>query len=509
MNWKKIAKHILLICVSGAMLFAIWAHRERIKMYGGLTKEVDYKQFTPSTTAVVINNVNLLAPGGTAFIPQQTVYIDQGLIVSIDSVPNHSGEILTIDGKDKFLIPGLIDSHVHLYKSPNDLLLYVANGVTQIREMVGEKDHLKWRQQIKDGRTGPQMYIASPRFGTFGTLKGWFMTWTQGYVNVQNARQAERAVEKFHRQGYDGLKIYNQMSKACYRAVNERAQSLDMDVVGHIPWSVGLSGLWDSAQSEIAHIEVLMIALNREFGYFNAENSEAFLAFVEERADEIADNLIKNDIAVTSTLYGPANLVRQKFELDSLLKEIKLQYVNPGLSEGNPLAFWATGWLPEVNRYQIPDNLTPKDIAERKKYWEAYTDACKLLASNLIKSGVKIFAGTDANTPLSVPGFSLHDELEILVQAGMSPSQALQAATASPADWLNTKTGKIVQGYEANMVLLDENPLHAIANTRTINTVILKGRVFDRSLLDQMLAAVKEANDSSRDKDISRYLISK
>ena len=506
-SWKRFLKYALLVWIFVTLISIIWLNRGLSSMYGGLTRQVNHQRFEPQSGPVAINNVNVLSPDGEKFIAGQTVTIDRGLIVSIDSIPKLPGQMPTIDGTEKYLIPGLIDSHVHLFKSPNDLLLYLANGVTEIREMIGEKPHLTWRKQMEEeGRIGPKMYIASPRMGTFGLFEGWFMSWSQGYINIKNANHAERTVKKLYEQGYDGVKIYSYLNKECYLAVNQTATGLGMDVVGHVPFDLELSDIWQSNQSEIAHFEELMNALNREFGGFSSTTADKFLEFVEQRSEALADNLIQNDIVVTSTLWLVESFVRQKFELHEVLREVELEYENPGISEGLKTAPRAIGWLPKFNRYRLPGGLTPEERQGQKTFWDAYAEACRILAANLSERGVKIVAGTDANIPPAVPGFSLHDELRSLNKAGMTTSQVLRSATSVAADWLKSNAGKIVPGRAANLVLLDKNPLDDIRHTKSIHTVIANGRTFDRSLLDQILAAVKEANDSSRKIDISEHI---
>jgi imidazolonepropionase-like amidohydrolase len=162
-----------------------------------------------------------------------------------------------------------------------------------------------------------------------------------------------------------------------------------------------------------------------------------------------------------------------------------------------------------VNRYQLPEGLTLDETAGRRAHWEAYAATEQLIANKFIEYGVKIMAGTDANLPIRVPGFSLFDEFESLNTIGMTPAQVLRSSTSIPAEWMKNNTGSIQAGRKANLVLLDENPLEDISNTRKINSVILNGKVFDRGLLDEILAAVKSANDASRKEDISAYVHSR
>ncbi|MEQ8424168.1 MAG: amidohydrolase family protein [Cyclobacteriaceae bacterium] len=507
MNWRKIFKYLLILLAVSTAVFAFLANQNMIQIYGGKTTVVDPTLFKASNESVSINNVSVLSPDGSTFIPSRNVLIENGVIISIDTISQSSNGTKNVDGAGKFLIPGLIDSHVHLFKSPNDLLLYVANGVTEIRELIGEDNHLKWRQEIKDGRIGPDMYIASPRLGSFGLIEGWWMNWTQGFNNVRDAKEAESMVKAYAKQGYDAVKVYSYLNKESYEAVNKVAMSEGLDVVGHVPFDLELADVLNSNQSDIAHLEELMNAFRREYGDLkNQEGANNFLAFVEKRSKEIAPTLIANDISVTTTLWLTKSFVRQKFELQNVLKEVELEYQNPGISEWDEMIPQGLGWLPEVNRYKMREDLNPEEKTWLRIFWTTYGEACQVILKSLSENGVKIIAGTDTNLPPTVPGFSLHDELATMNAAGMSASQVLQSATSVPAARQGSNTGKIIAGGKANLVLLADNPLEDIANTRSIDAVFLHGRMLDRSVLDQILESVKAANNESRKKDISQFI---
>lgn len=512
MNWKKVLKYSAAILIILSLVAFFGAEHEGKRMYGGLTEQVDHTQFHPKVGAFAINNVHVLAADGESFISGQTVLLEHGKIIAVDSTVNLPSDIEMIDGSGKYVIPGLIDAHVHFFQSPNDLLLYLANGVTQVRELIGDDNHLEWRNEIKnEGRIGPKMFVASPRLGTFEYWEGKFMVWSQGFLNIRTPKQARETVVSLFKGGYDGIKIYSYLTKENYLAVTQTADSLGMPTFGHIPWDVRFSDIWENGQRGIAHFEELMNALGREFNDYTSRfasfngKEEAFLSFVEERSEDLAHNLKANDISVTSTLWLTQSFARQKINLDEILTEIELAYENPGISEGTPMAPQAIAWLPEFNRYRLREGLSEEEKAGRQYFWETYGKACEILAKNLTKYGVKIMAGTDANLPLAVPGFSLHDELISLNEAGMTNAQVLQSATINPAEWLKSNDGKVLAGYDANLLLLDKNPLEDIAHTKAIHTVIAQGRVYDRDLLDQILLAVKAANDASRTVDISKY----
>jgi len=505
-KWKRILKYVLIVWLILTVAFAAWSHIGLIRMYGGATKVVDASELNISEGPVVIRNVAVLATDGQEFLPDRTVLLEDGLITRVDSNLSVHDGYRVVDGTGQYLIPGLTDAHVHLWRSQNDLLLYVANGVTQIRELVGEKFHLKWREEIEAGRLGPDMYISSPRLGTFGRIPGWFMAWSQRFHNIRTPEAAAKAVARYRDMGYDGIKVYSHLSPEVYTALCAAADSLDFPVMGHVPFRTSLEEVYSSSQSDIAHFEEIMNALNREFGYYNGESVDSFYQFVDSRMKEVCPQLLEHKIYVTSTLHLIEEVPRQKFELDQLLAEVELAYVNPGLVE------WSTmvprgglGWLPEVNRYQLPNDISEEDIAGQRAFWEGYVRIEQLVARRLIEAGVPIMAGTDAGLPVMVSGFSLHDELVSLQRAGMAPASVLRSATAVPAEWMGMNTGQIAPGKVANLVLLSENPLEDIGHTRSIETVIMGGKVLDRAILDQMLEAVREANANSRKKDISRF----
>ncbi len=504
-------KYAFIFSVFLLIFGVLFVYIEGRSIYGGLTKLVPYEQFDSKKEILAIKNANILSKDGNGFIHNQTILIEKGIITAIDTVIDIPNKATIIDGSKKFLIPGLIDAHVHLFQSENDLLLYIANGVTEIREMIGEKDHLKWRDEIDNGRIGPKMFVASPRLGTFGTINGWFMEYSQGYLNVKNKASAKKTIEDLYKEGYDGVKIYSQITKENYQTITETAKALEMPVFGHVSWDVTLEDVYKNGQNGIAHFEELVNALRRAFKKQNNLSTtfgqeDEFLEYLEAAAEELADNLLMNDITVTSTLWLTQSFQLQKFDLDNLLKQIQLEYQNPGISEWSTYISGGIGWLPEVNRYKISKKLNENEIKKEKKYWYTYGLACELLGRSLYKKGVRIMAGTDANLPTAVPGFSLHDELETLGNIGMTNAEILKSATSVPANWLKSNTGRIEIGYEANLVLLDKNPLLDIKYTRSINTVIVDSNVFDRDLLDKILLAVKEANDKSRTINIDQYL---
>lgn len=508
MNFKLIKKWLLRVAIAQIILsFAayIWVDYEINAMWGAHTSVVDHKKFDTPHTLIVVKNVNALSADGSAMLGNQTVIIDQGKIQSIGADITFPKNATVVDGSGKYLIPGLIDSHVHLWQSPNDLLLYLANGVTHIRELNGSEEHLRWREEIRQGRMGPKLFVASSRLNSNGVFKGWFNRWTAKITSIGAPESAEKVLQSFSNKKFDAVKVYSKLSSEDFSAVNKAAEKVNIPILGHIPMSVGLADIWSSNLSELAHIEEIVKALDREFGGYDSSNAQEYLQFVQERSDQVATNLVKSKMAVVTTLWLMESFPKQRHDIHSALSEVELSYVNPGISELSPLTSRVMGWLPNSNIYRISHDHSAEVLQGDRAYWDTYAKANQILLMAMVKNGVTLMAGTDANVPTAVPGFSMHDELLSLTKAGMTPSQALLAATAIPAQWMKTKSGRVAQGYNADLVLLDANPLKNIQNTKAINTVISNGRLIPRQKLNEMLSEVKKVNDQSRKTDIDQF----
>jgi hypothetical protein len=485
----------LIVATAASYLFV---DRELDKMFGGHTQVADLTLANEGPSSYALVNVNVLTPKADEFIPNQTVVISDGQIDAVTSGAGLPAAMPTVDGEGMFLVPGFTDSHVHTWQSENDLLLYVANGVTQIREMNGSEENLRWRREIENGRIGPDMFVVAPQLATFDTLEGWFVGWTQNKTIVRTDEDVEQAVRSFQEQGYDAVKSSSYLSTEAYEALGRVTKERSFPLVGHIPVASDLDDMWDADPTAIAHVEELMKALDREFGGYGHENAQEFLQFVRSRSADVADRVKERGAVVTSTLALTDSFPLQKVKLPDLLRSAELEYANPGITEGTVITSRGMGWLPEVNIYRFGDDWDEERRRDSLVYWKAYAEAVNILFDALLAKEVPILAGTDANVPVMVPGFSLHEEFRTLNDAGMSPAQVLASATTLPAKWAGTQTGQIRPGYKANLVLLRGNPLQDIEATESIEMVVVNGRRFSRADLDAMLRAVKAANDGSR-----------
>ncbi len=502
---KKWFKRLTLATLIFGIITYLWVDYQIDHLWGQHTQIVDHTKFNVKQKDIAITHVNVLSPDGKTMIADQVVVINQGKITSIGSYAHIPSTYNVINGSDKYLIPGLIDSHIHLWQSPNDLLLYIANGVTQIRELNGSDEHLQWREEIEQGRLGTNMFVASSRINSNGVIGSWFQKWAMKITSITPFNNAKSLVQSFKDAGYDAIKTYTFISNKNYWELSQATKSMGILLLGHTPINMTLKEVWKSNQKELAHIEELVKALGREFGDFNDKTAKQFLQFVQQRSDEVANNLAENKIAVVTTLWLSESFAKQKEDLNKILRSVQLPYVNPGITEISPVTSRAMGWLTDSNIYRLNPEITPEKKTRHLVYWKAYAKAHQILLKAMVDKDVILLAGTDANVPVAVPGFSLHDELISLTQSGMNNTQALLAATVTPADWMKVKSGKIQVGFNADLVLLDKNPLNAIENTKSINTVIINGKVLNRKKLDAILTAVKQANDESRTVDINKH----
>lgn len=491
---------ILLIIFIGVF---IWADNELNKVLGQSTKVINVSSIVKPSKAIQIKNVSILSEDCSNFIKNQDVIIKDGVIIQIGKIQLLDSTTIIIDGTNKFLIPGLIDSHVHLKESKNDLFLYLVNGVTYVREMAGSPVVLEWRKSIQENGIGPRMFIASPPIFSESGLTGYYYSWTRHAINYSTKNDAEKAIKKISKQGYDAIKMYGFVNPEMFKTTIEIAKEYKIPVIGHIPL-VGLETFYPSGQNEVAHIEEITVKTIDDFGKSISRNPKEYLQFLKVRSDQIAKKLKENNISVTSTVWLCESFIKQRFDLKSKLKEIELKYANPKIVEGTLL--YKLGWLPSKNGYEYDGEDKPEARKLSLTFWNTYVKAIHIMTKALVDNKVTIMAGTDANVATVVPGFSLHNELESLSKSGMTNSQALYSATVAPSNWMKKRTGKIKIGYNSDLVLLTKNPLEDIKNTKAIEYVFFDKYRIDKIQIRTILKAIEDANNESRSIKIDEYL---
>ncbi|MGB9181748.1 MAG: amidohydrolase family protein [Pyrinomonadaceae bacterium] len=428
------------------ILLLIFALNSWIPARGASLKDKDKAQ-----TVFAFTNVNVLPMDREGILEDQTVIITNGVISAIGPASKTKAPkgAMLIDGKGKYLMPGLVDMHAHL-NSPNELPLYLANGVTTVYNLNGRPAHLIWREEIKQGKLlGPTIYTCGPTIRT-----------------AQKADEARRLVEEQSRAGYDSIKIYNGVSKEAYDVLIAEAKKHNMLYVGHIPREPGFESVLKAGQL-IAHAE--------EYVYTTFKNN----VDDESRIPEVAAATRDANVQVILTLVAYDHIIKQVDTLPEFLAQPEMKYLAPWVRDS---------WGLDVNPYKIrlgtQGAQLKKSLAFQKK-----------LVKELHKDGVRIMTGTDAMNPGVVPGFSEHEELQNLLDVGFTPFEAIQAATRYPAEFL-TKTGEfgtVAVGKRADLLLVDGNPLQDISRISKPLGVMTRGHWTPKDELRRMLEDVPAA----------------
>jgi imidazolonepropionase-like amidohydrolase len=440
-----------------------------------------------AAATLAITHVTVIDATGAPPQPDMTVIVKDGRIVELgkSAAVKDPAAATIVDGAGRYLIPGLWDMHVHtvfgdwLPRNEKIVLpLFVANGVTGVRDMGGDLDVLKvWRASIKAGRLlGPRMVIAGPM------LDGPVPRFPSS-APVKDAAQAREVVDDLKARGVDFIKIQSLIPRDGYFAAADEARKLGIVFVGHVPDAVRASEASNAGQKSIEHFT----------GIF-------------EGCSTIEDQLIKGpkSLGVNVKTYDPARAQalialmakNQTWQVPTLVWERGQWLVDDIDLSHDPLTKYAPpAWKDRTWPMFVKDIMKDMDtdpLAVRKQFVQMELD----MTLAMFRAGVPFMAGTDTAAGVHVfPGFSLHQELGLFVRAGLSPMQALQTATLNPAKFLGTLAdqGTVERGKVADLVLLDANPLDDIANTQKIRAVILAGRYFDRAALDRMLHGVEVA----------------
>jgi imidazolonepropionase-like amidohydrolase len=409
---------------------------------------------------IAITHVTVIDPHSRSAKRDMTVVIRGGRISAVrrSRVREVIKGATTVDGAGKFLIPGLWDMHVHLGTSDFDrqqnLRLFIVNGITGIRIMNGAPPFHDWRREIEQGGLlGPRMVIAS-------RIIAGPSSFASGAVKVNNADEARAAVRQTKSERADFIKVHDGLSRDAYFAIIDEARQFRLTVAGHVPESITAAEASSAGQKSIEHFT----------GLGEAEANPA-------KADALIPLFKKNH-----TWLCPTLIMRRNYAIlddPTLADDPRLRYQK---------ASWKNSWL---NMTKGAKDIDAKEWVARR----ATVDREKALIGRFHKAGVSLLAGTDISNPYVMPGFSLHDELVLLVESGLSPLAALRTATVNVAKFFGQTSvfGTIQTGRVADLVLLNANPLKGIQNTTQIQTVIVRGRVFDRRELDKMLNEIETA----------------
>jgi hypothetical protein len=404
-----------------------------------------------------------------------------------------------VDATGKFLIPGLWDMHVHWYGFDKAYLqLFTANGVTGIRVMWGAPVHFNWRREIEAGKLlGPRMVIAST------ILDGPKPVWP-GSIAVANEAEARQAVIKVKEQGFDFVKVYSLLPREAYFAIADESKKQGLVFVGHVPFSVSAGEASDAGQKSIEHLTGILTACSIREEELRKKVEDAYFHPAEgQRLPSPARIRPLNRMMLETFSPEKAALLFARFKRNRTWQCPTFTVLRSGAFINDPVfrndprlkylpTQLTTAWDPSTDfRFK---QRTAEDFDLSRLVYKKHIE----LVGMMHRAGVEFLAGTDTPNPYCFPGFSLHDELALLVEAGLSPMEALQAATINPARFLGMEpvVGTIETGKLADLLLLDANPLQNITNTKRINAVVINGRLLDRTALNKLLTEVQA--DASR-----------
>jgi len=409
-------------------------------------------------------NVNVVPMTSETVIEQQTVLVDNGRIVAIGPVDDIQipEKASVVDGTDRYLMPGLAEMHAHVPGSNSADLdryfsLYVANGVTTVRGMLGQPSHLALRQDLLDGKVfGPRLFTSGP------SLNG---------RSVNGADQARQLVEEQHAAGYDFIKVHPGLDSEEFEALARTANALDIPFAGHVPVAVGVSGALELNMASIDHLDGYLAALLPA----NSDGSGGYGGFFdvmladELQTERIAD--IARETAAAGTWNVPTEVLIELRVDETPVSELRnwpeMRYMPAATVER-----WADAKQSVIEASDFDPATAALAIEIRRK-----------LILELHRAGAGLLLGADSPQVFNVPGFSIHRELDALVSAGLTPFEALRTGTAAVDEFLQSNTGIVAAGRAADLVLLDANPLVDIRNARRIHGVMVRGQWYTAATL--------------------------
>ncbi|MDH0170228.1 amidohydrolase family protein [Stenotrophomonas sp. GD04145] len=441
---------------------------------------------------LLIRNATVVDVEHARTLPGQSVVIRGETIVAVGPDAGLEGQWRAdrqLDAQGKYLIPGLWDMHVHFGGGPalieeNKALLplYVAHGITTVRDCSGDlpQQVLQWRGEIAAGTLfGPRLLSSGAK------IEGIKPVW-KGTIEVGSRADADQAITRLQRDKVDFVKITDStLTPELFLYSAAVARKAGFRASGHIPMALTVEQAVDAGLASIEHLDYAFKAGSRDeariaadFGAGRIDRAEANrqldASFDRDTAMRAYRDFARRGVFVTPTLNG--GRILDFLDQDDHAHDPYLAYIGPGLRA-------TYQW-----RVERAAKATPAQIQARHAQYRQVAAVLPMLQ----EAGVTIIAGTDAGflNSFNYPGIGLHQELQLFVQEGLTPPQALSAATRSGPAWFGQmdRYGSVADGKAADLVLLTANPLQDIAATRQIDSVILRGHVHDRAALDQMLA---------------------
>jgi len=402
---------------------------------------------------IAFTNVNILPMDGSGLRENQTVLISGDRIISIASSNDASlpSNATIIEANGQFLMPGITEMHGHIPplsqgdQAVNDtLFLYLSNGVTTVRGMLGTPGQLKLREDAKNGtRLAPNLYLAGPSFNG---------------NSVSSPQQAIELVNSQVQDGWDLLKIHPGLTKAEYDAMAKEANRLNIEFAGHVPEDVGLITAMAAGQRTIDHLDGYISYLDG----FDKIIPDADMRDIARKTKAANVGVIPTS-ALWKTLIGAA-------DINELNRFDELKYI-PARTVEN--------WQSRIGFLAVGDPVIHE--ANRQK-----------LLSIFAQEGVEILFGTDAPQLWSVPGFSIHHEIDAMQDADLTPEQILKSATSAIGDYYKAVDdfGYVLPDMRADLILLNENPVKDLGTLKSPAGVMVRGQWLSREIIDQKLQEI-------------------
>lgn len=412
----------------------------------------------------LIQHVNIIPMYKDTVLYNKTVYINNGIIEHIaDTVKVDNVEV--IDATNKYLIPGLIDMHVHVWDK-YELGMYLANGVTTVRNMWGIPWHLRLKEEISNKRIiAPQFFTSSPKL-TGPNYAG------DDNIQLNSPSQARQKVSSYKDRGYDFIKSYNGLTEELFEAVIEQATLLGMDIAAHPSAEVPYAFHFNPQIVSIEHAEDIV---QQPLGY------KLDTAMLENVVKYFAEH---PNHSFCPTLISYHNIYKM-LTVDDVLSKEEVNRINPLIRMVDSQA--------QVERWQSTKGYDSTIIAKIKNQHAFHLLAIKKLSN----SGVNIICGTDAGIGITYPGYSLHEELELYKAAGLSNFQVLETATINPSQTHKflADIGTIEKGKRANLLLLKENPMENLENLKKPEIVFVQGMKLEKERLEEFEMNATERNN--------------